>query len=88
MSNSIERISKCTFMNQLFNVQYIFDFFLKFGLFSPPKLVSRNYKLRENGLEKNTSKIKTENLSFKAQLGECTEVNDNAYSKAKVDFKG
>lgn len=62
MLNSIERISKCTFMNQLFNVQYIFDFFFKFGLFSPPKLVSRNYKLRGNGLEKNTSKIKTENF--------------------------
>lgn len=41
MSNSIERISKCTFMNQLFNVQYIFDFFFKFGLFSPPKLVEK-----------------------------------------------
>lgn len=66
----------------------IYLIFFKFGLFSPPKLVSRNYKLRENGLEKNKSKIKTENLSFKAQLGECTEVNDNAYSKVKVDFKG
>lgn len=75
------RIQSSEFQSVLLWIFYVL-------LFSPPKLVSRNYKLRENGLEKNTSKIKTENLSFKAQLGECTEVNDNAYSKVKVGFKG